>query len=209
MSDVKSRRDLAAEATLHTIVQTATRLFVQQGYAPTTITQIARESGVAVQTIYNSAGSKGQLLSRVLDFAAAGSESPRPVPSFMRERAEAEPDPRKVIALLVEFWREALERTAPIFEVIRQAAAIDPEIAALQNRRDQQRLANYAIAGKMLADRGHLRPELTPEGAAAIIFSLGHPESYRMLVGRSGWSIDRWSAWITAALCSALLDPEI
>ncbi len=207
MTDVKSRRDLAAEQTLRTIVQTASRLFLEQGYAATTISQIARESGVVVQTIYNSAGSKGQLLSRVLDFAAAGDKAPRPVPSFMRERAQAEPDPRKVIALLVEFWRDALERTAPIFEVIRQAAALDPEIAELETQRAQQRLRNYASAGQLLASRGDLRAGLTPDDAAAIIFSLGHPEAYRLLVQKSGWSIERWSAWVTAALIAALLEP--
>ena len=116
-----------------------------------------RESGVAVQTIYNSIGSKRELLSRVLDFAAAGDRAPRPVPAFMREQAEAEPDPRKVIAQLVEFWRGGLERTAPIFEVIRQAAALDPEIAALETERAQARLRNYGMAGRLLADRGHLR----------------------------------------------------
>ena len=205
MTPVKSRREIAAEATQRVIVESAAKLFVEQGYAPTTITQIARESGVAVQTIYNSVGSKGALLSRVLDFAAAGDRAPRPVPAFMREQAEAEPDPRKVIAQLVEFWRGGLERTAPIFEVIRQAAALDAEIAALETQRAQARLKNYGTAARLLADRGHLRAGLDPDAAAAIIFSLGHPESYRLLVHRSGWSSDRWAAWVTDALAAALL----
>ena len=206
MSDVKSRREIAAEATQRVIVETAARLFVEQGYAPTTISQIARESGVAVQTIYNSTGSKLELLSRVLDFAAAGDKAPRPVPAFMQEQAEAEPDARKVIAQLVEFWRGGLERTAPIFEVIRQAAALDPEIAALETERAQARLRNYGIAGRMLAGRGQLRSGLSPDAAAAVIFSLGHPESYRLLVHKSGWSSEQWAEWVTDALEAALLD---
>ncbi len=91
MSDVKSRRKIAAEATQQVIVETAAKLFVEQGYAVTTITQIARESGVAVQTIYNSIGSKRELLSRVLDFAAAGDRAPRPVPAFMRSSPKLSP----------------------------------------------------------------------------------------------------------------------
>lgn len=205
MSDVKSRREIAAEATQRVIVETAARLFVEQGYAPTTISQIARESGVAVQTIYNSTGSKRELLSRVLDFAAAGDKAPRPVPAFMKEQAEGEPDPRKVIAQLVEFWRGGLERTAPIFEVIRQAAALDPEIAALETERAQARLRNYGVAGRMLADRGQLRSGLSPDAAAAVIFSLGHPESYRLLVHNSGWSSEQWAMWVSDALEAALL----
>ena len=205
MAERKSRREINAEATQRAIVESAARLFVEQGYAPTTIGQIARESGVAVQTIYNAVGSKRDLLIRVLDFAAAGDRAPRTVPSFMQEQAEAEPDPRKVIALLVDFWRGGLQRTAPIFEVIRQAAALDPDIAVLETERGQARLRNYRLAGRMLAERGDLRHGLTPEAAAAIIFSLGHPESYRLLVLRSGWSTDRWAAWVTDALVAALL----
>ena len=80
----------------------------------------------------------------MLDFAAAGDKAPRPVPAFMKEQAEGEPDARKVIAQLVEFWRGGLERTAPIFEVIRQAAALDPEIATLETERAQPGCATTA-----------------------------------------------------------------
>ena len=160
---------------------------------------------MAVQTIYNAVGSKRDLLIRVLDFAAAGDRAPRTVPSFMQEQAEAEPDPCKVIELQVDFWRGDLQRTAPVFEVIRQAAALDPEIALFETERGQARLRNYRQAGRLLAKRGDLRDGLTPEAAAAIIFSLGHPESYRLLVLRSGWSTDRWAAWVTDALVAALL----
>jgi AcrR family transcriptional regulator len=205
MAERKSRREINAAATQRTIVESASRLFVEQGYAPTTIGQIARESGVAVQTIYNSVGSKRDLLIRVLDFAAAGDRAPQTVPAFMQEQAEAERDPRKVIELLVSFWRGGLQRTAPIFDVIRQAAALDPDIAVLETERGQARLRNYGIAGRMLADRGDLRDGLTPEAAAAIIFSLGHPESYRLLVDKAGWSVDRWASWVTDALVAALL----
>jgi hypothetical protein len=50
-----------------------------------------------VQTIYNSVGAKRELLSRVLDHAAAGERAPLPVPQFMAEQAERETDPRQII----------------------------------------------------------------------------------------------------------------
>ena len=132
-----------------------------------------------MQTIYNSTGSKRELLSRVLDFAAAGDKAPRPVPAFMKEQAEGGRPPqgdRPAGGILAG----GLERTAPIFEVIRQAAALDPDIAALETERAQARLRNYGVAGRMLADRGQLRSGLSPDAAAAVIFSVGHPESYRL-----------------------------
>jgi AcrR family transcriptional regulator len=202
---VKTRTQLAAEETQRTIVAAATRLFVERGYHATSIGAIAGEAGVAVQTIYNAIGSKRDVLSRVLDHAVAGERAGVPVARFMGEAAECEPDPRRVIGLLVSLWREAFPRTAPVFRIIREAAASDPEIAALERARSAQRLANYHQAGRLLADRGVLRPGVTVEQAAAAIFAIGHPESYRALVLDGDWSEDDWAAWVQQTLEAALL----
>jgi AcrR family transcriptional regulator len=206
MGPVKSRKQVAAEETQRVIVDTASRLFLDHGYHATSIGRVASEAGVAVQTIYNAVGSKRDLLSRVLDFAAAGERSPVPVPSFMREQAEAESDPRRIIAQLVDFWRGALPRTTLIFRVIREAAAADPDIAALERGRAAQRLSNYRQAAQVLADRNALRKGLSVDDAAAAIFAIGHPETYRALVLDGNWDDDAWANWIQATLEAALLE---
>lgn len=208
MARVKARQQIAAEETQRVIVEAAARLFVEQGYYGTSIGRIASEAGVAVQTIYNSIGSKGDVLSRVLDFAAAGEQAPVPVPQFMYEQAEREPDPRQIIAQLVEFWKGALPRTAPIFRVIREAAAIDPETAALERARASQRLRNYSLAARLLAERGALHPGLTIDQAAATIFAIGHPETYRTLVLDGDWDEGRWASWLRVTLEAALINPS-
>jgi AcrR family transcriptional regulator len=203
--DVKTRQQVAAEETQRAIVEAAARLFVERGYHATSIARIASEAGVAVQTVYNSVGAKREILSRVLDFAAAGDRAPVPVPQFMREQAEREPDPRRIIGQLIEFWRGALPRTAAVFRVIREAAAIEPDAAALERTRAAQRLGNYGVAASLLAERGALRTGLTVEDAAAAIFAIGHPEAYRALVIDGDWDDERWAAWARGALEAALL----
>jgi AcrR family transcriptional regulator len=205
MEPVKTRRQFAAEETQRVVVEAASRLFLEHGYHATSIGRIASEAGVAVQTIYNAVGSKRDLLSRVLDFAAAGERAPVPVPQFMREQAESEPDPRRMIAQLVEFWRGALPRTAPVFRIIREAAVSDPEIAVLERDRAAQRLRNYRQAARLLADRDALRPGLTIDAAAAAIFALGHSETYRVLVVDGEWDDGAWADWLQATLEAALL----
>jgi AcrR family transcriptional regulator len=202
---VKTRKQFAAEETQRVIVAAASRLFLEHGYHATSIGRIASEAGVAVQTIYNAVGSKRDLLSRMLDVAAAGERAPTPVPQFMRDQAELEPDPRRIIAQLIEFWRGALPRTAPVFRIIREAAAADPEIALLERARAAQRLHNYRQAAQLLVERNALRPEMTIDGAAATIFAIGHPETYRALVLDGGWEDDAWAAWLQATLEAALL----
>jgi AcrR family transcriptional regulator len=203
--DVKTRQQISADATQRAIVEAAARLFAEDGYHATPVGRIASEAGVAVQTIYNSIGYKRDVLSRVLDFAAAGERAPTPVPQFMREQAEREPDPRRILAQLVEFWRDALPRLAPVFRIIREAAAGDPEAAQLERDRAAQRLRNYGHAARLLAERGALRSELTIEQAAASIFAIGHPEAYRALVLDGDWDGEQWAAWALAALEATLL----
>jgi AcrR family transcriptional regulator len=207
VSSVKTRQQIAAEETQRVIVEAAARLFLEHGYNATSMGRIAAEAGVAVQTIYNSVGSKRDVLSRVLDHAAAGERAPAPVPQFMREEAERERDPRRIIEQLVEFWRGALPRTAPIFRVIREAAAVDPEAAALEGARAAQRLANYEAVAELVDEREALRDGLTIEHTAAVIFAIGHPESYRALVLEGHWDEERWAAWAQTTLESAILQP--
>lgn len=205
MERVKTRQQIAAEETQRAIVEAAAGLFLERGYHATSIGQIAAEAGVAMQTIYNSIGSKRDVLSRVLDIAAAGERSPVPVPQFMREQAERESDPHRIIEQLVEFWQGALPRTAPIFRVIREAAAIDPEVAALDRDRAAQRLHNYATAAQLLEQRGALCDGLTIDQAAAVLFSIGHPDVYRTLVLDGDWDDHHWTTWARAALTAALI----
>lgn len=205
---VKTRKQIAAEETQRVIVEAASRLFLKHGYHTTSIGQIAAEAGVAIQTIYNAIGAKRDLLSRVLDFAAAGERAPTPVAQFMREQAELEPDPRRLIAQIVDLWRTALPRTAPIFRIIREVAPTDPEIAELERTRAAQRLTNYGHAATMLAQRGALRNGLTIEAAAAAIFAIGHPETYRTLVLDGDWNNTAWAAWAQSTLEHTLLEPS-
>ena len=208
MGPSKSRQQIAAEETQRVIVEAAADLFFERGFHATSIAQIAAAADVAIQTVYNSVGSKKELLSRVLDHAAGGDRAPTPVATFMQQQAEAQADPTRIIELLVTFWKGALARTAPVFRVIREAAATDPDAAALEHARASQRLANYLTAAHLLHDRGALREKLTVDQAAATIFAVGHPEIYRSLVLDGSWSEQQWTDWVRTTLNSALLSPR-
>ncbi len=86
--------------------------------------------------------------------------------------------------------------------MIREAAAVDPEVAALDRDRTAQRLSNYETAATLLEQRGSLRGGLTVRRAAATIFAIGHPDVYRTLVLEGGWDDSLWATWARAALKS-------
>ena len=164
---------------------------------------LAAEADVVVQTIYNVVGRKAAVLSLVLDKTVSGPDFPRLVPVFMQERTAELPDGGSVIELLADWFAEVHPRSAAIFNVIRQAAAVDPEVARLEDRREAQRLANYELAAAAIAEKGELR--LPIREAAATIWSVGHLLVYRRLVIGSGWNLGEYRAWIRTTLATALL----
>ncbi|KUM33368.1 TetR/AcrR family transcriptional regulator [Arthrobacter sp. EPSL27] len=199
-----TRRTVQAAGTRDVIVEAAGRMFAADGYVRTTIDGIAAESGVAVQTVYNSVGNKAALLSAVLDRAAAGPGAPAGVLDFMRERTRQAADFSALVDVLADWFAEVHPRTAGINAVISQAAAVDQTAARLEVDRAQQRLRRYEEAAAAVRARGGLSSGLSDAEGAAAIWSLGHPQAYRALVHDAGWSVPAYRAWIAKALAAAL-----
>lgn len=199
----RTLREAQAALTRTQIVDAASRLFLAGGFVRTSIASIAAEAGVSVQTIYNAVGNKAALLSAVLDAAASGPEAPTPVPDFMANRVREAADAAAVTAVLADWFVEVNARTAGIWSVIHQAAAVDVEAASVQRVRNEQRLHNYRLAAVELRSRGALAGVSDEEGAA-MIWTIGHPESYRTLVEQLGWSTQSYRAWVLKTLAGAL-----
>jgi AcrR family transcriptional regulator len=190
-TSIKARHQIAAEETQAVIVAAAARLFFERGYQATSVAQIGAEAGVAVQTIYNSLGSKRDVLEQVLELAASD------------ELATPDPDPGRI----VDHWRGALASSARAFKLIRDAGAVEPAIAELERKRGERRLAEYETAAHALEQRGLLREGLTVRRAAATMFAIGHPEIYRELVLDGPWDDTLWATWARSTLKAALLEP--
>jgi AcrR family transcriptional regulator len=198
-----NRRATQAADTRAHIVTTAGRLFEANGYVRTTIDAVAAEAGVALQTVYNSVGNKAALLSAVLDAAASGPGA-RQVLELMQERTRNAPDLDSLMVVLADWFVEVHRRTGRIMGVISQAAAVDTDVAALEQRRALQRLEHYHEAAAAVRERGGLTSDMTDGEAAAAIWSLGHPQTFRALVGASGWTVEAYRDWILRALTAAL-----
>lgn len=206
-SDARARPSLREAQTALARAQiagAARDLFLVHGYVDTSMTAIARQAQVAVQTVYNVVGNKVAVLSAVLDLVAAGPNSPAPVPQFMAERAGAARNPDELIDVLADWFVELHPRVADLFRLIGQAAAIDPEVTAMERARADQRMRNYTLAAAQLRERGGLTNGLTDEEAAATIWSLGHPNAYRTLVIDLGWPSDSYRHWLVTSLQAGL-----
>lgn len=200
-------RGAQARATRRRIIDAAAGLFIAEGYAATTLEQIAQRAGVAVQTVYFHFGNKRTVLKEAVDVAAVGDDEPvalleRP----FYTQLDAEPDPRRLIALWVRDARSIFGRIAPIMRVVRDAAAVDSDMAAQWTTNEQQRATAFRVLAQQLADRSALAPGMTVEAATDIIVALLSVELYLLLAAR-GWSPHRWEEWTTTTLTTALLHP--
>jgi AcrR family transcriptional regulator len=141
-------------------VLSATRdLFVEQGYARTTMEAIASRAGVTAQTVYNQFGTKCELLAAVLDQAIVGDAVSVAVverPWFVVGDGEPVAD---AIARFAAAATAILARVAPLYDVIRSASAL-PEVRRLLADNRPRRRADQRQLVAALAGTGQLRPDL-------------------------------------------------
>jgi TetR/AcrR family transcriptional regulator, regulator of autoinduction and epiphytic fitness len=198
-------RGSQAQSTREAVISAAGRLFVEKGYAATSIEEIAAAAGVSRATVFTSVGGKAKLLKTALDVAIVGDDEPVALPDRPRSKAiRAESDPRKYLALYAELVTEIDGRLAGIHEAVRGAAGVDPKARALWESHLAQHRRGAANVIADLTRKGGIRPGLDPDSAADIVWLLG-PGAYYMLVHRRGWSPERFQAWLTETFVSQLL----
>lgn len=177
---------------------------LHRGYVATSIGAIAAEADVAVQTIYNSVGSKAELLAAVLELAAEGPGTEDLVPAALRQRVVASSSAAEILRVVADWFLAVNERTVNVLLMISQAAAVDGDVRAIERRSVASRLHTFGeVASSLRALRG-LRGGMSDPEAAAAIWALGHPQVYRMLVTEFGWSSEAYRDWLEKALRGAL-----
>src|ERR1700704_3818997 len=166
-------RGAQAQSTREAVIAAAGRLFSDQGYAATSIDDIAAAAGVSRATVFTSVGGKPTLLKTALDVAIVGDDEPIALPDRPRSVAiRAERDPRKYLALYAGLVTEMGSRLAGIYEAVRGAAGADPDARALwESHLAQRRKGAANVVGDVLG-KGRLRPGLDREAAADIVWFL-------------------------------------
>ena len=203
--DSSWRREQAGR-TRAAIVEEARRLFLERGYAATTVASVAAVAGVSVETVYKAFGNKARLLKAAFDAAIVGDH--QPVPMLQRElvqRINAEPDPRRKLSLYGEHLAEAGPRASALQLVARAAAASDPEAAGVWEQMVEERLLGMTQFARHLHEEGHLRAGISVDEARDVLWMFNSVELYDLLVIQRGWTPPRYGAWIAAALQAALL----
>src|SRR4051794_37776795 len=149
----RERADQERSATRLRVVEAARRLFLSRGYVATTMADVAREAGVALQSVYKAGGSKAELLRQVADFAVTGDDQQGRLLDRPQYAAIArESDPRRQVEMMAAVFAQTVERLAPVWLAYREAAAVEPKAAA-------DLVAAHALGHRTIAGMISMLPE--------------------------------------------------
>jgi AcrR family transcriptional regulator len=192
--DRRVARRIDTEARL---IEAATRLFVADGYAATTLAAVADVAGVAARTVYVRFATKADLLQRCLDVAIRGGESGVVIDEreWIRASMSAATAGER-IHLMARATAGLMDRTGALLRVAQQAEAVEPAIAARAQaaRRDTQRVLER-FWRTMAADR-LVAPDIDVDWLAVTGAAVGQAEMYLVLVNVVDWDADAYGDWL-------------
>ncbi len=194
-------RQRQAEDTRQRILAAARSLFASRGYAATTLEAIAELADVSPKTLGAVFGSKRALLAEVINPEAFSTHVWQLI-----EEVRVTEDPSRRLVLVAQITRQAYEPLVNELELLRTAGAVAPELTDLAQQVETRRRQNQARLIASLHEQGVLRPGLSLEEAADIVWALTSYDLYRMLVVEQRWEPVRYETWLAQLLIQHLLE---
>jgi len=198
-------RQEQAARTRERIVEAAAARFAANGYARTSMREIAEAAEVAGDTVYAVFGSKARVLTAIIDARLASKPSEQNVmdgPAMQAVRDAR--DPREQIELLAREIARLSERVRPVYEIMRTASAVEPEMAAVFAEMERYRLRNMTQAAQWIGARVALR--MDADRAGEVIWAIAAPDVARSLCDTRGWTQDQYADWLADTLFRSLVD---
>jgi AcrR family transcriptional regulator len=203
--DSPRRRDQARETRLR-IIRAAHDLFLAKGYGQTTIAEIARSAGVAVETLYATFGNKRTLLRQVWYVSFRGDDEDVPLLDRPEIRAVlAEPDLGVRLKAQAAAMTPVFRRITPLFLALSGAAASEPAAATMLAEFDERRLDAAATYARAAAATGQLA--ISEADCRDLLWATMDGGLWHRLVAERGWSDERFATWLGQWWISALVTP--
>ena len=198
-----------ARVTRRAIVAAAGELFVERGYAATTIDAVAERAGVGRKTVYSSVGGKSALLKLAWDWAISGDDEPVPMSERPAVQAIlAERDPGRLVRMWVDMLLDVGARATAIGAVVLAAADVDADARALSQMIRQESLDGATAFVTHLVGVGGLRRDVSIERGADACWALVNSMLLHLLVGIRGWGLTEYGEWLVRVASTTLLEPE-
>lgn len=193
-------RQRQAGDTRRRIVEATRRLLESDGYAGMTIEAIAQQAEVSAQSVYAIFKSKTGILIELLDQSMFGTDYEEVV-----QRTLSASDPENRLRLAAGVAKQIRSAQSAMFDLLRGAGVVAPELAKLQQQRERLRYKKEEGMIGFLRDSGSLRPDIDHQTARDVFWMLTGGDVYRMLVHERGWSPQQYQDWLADTLVHSLL----
>lgn len=193
------RRQEQAQRTRQAILIAARGLFVAQGYGATTIEAIARDAGVAVQTVYAAFGSKRRMLIALLDCMAAEADPQRLERELSAARGDLKRQLREALAFTGRFYASGRD----LIDLARTVSGVEPDLALMWRTGEDRRYRANAALVKEWVRAGRLSAR-SARSAHDLLWALTGPDVFRLLVIERHWSQKRRIETLSRLLEAAL-----
>jgi AcrR family transcriptional regulator len=204
-SEAGRRRESRARETRRRIAEAGLRLFLDQGYVATTVQTIAEAALVAPATIYQAFGTKHAVLAAALDIMVVGDEATLTVlDQDWVDQVRREKNPDRQLQLVAEGTSRIAARTAPIKEVMRDAAATEEAARELIRQDHDGRHRTQAELVDLLIENRPLRGGMDRRRAVDTYLAIVNSTTYELLVVQRGWTLAEWQAWIADVIAREL-----
>lgn len=199
------KRAHGALQTRRRIRASAERLFIRQGYGPTTTKVIAADAGVSERTLFLAFPTKAALLSELIRIAVRGDEGDAALSSRAAWTAILAAPGTELLDRLAEFNAALMGRAAQLLALGGAAATIDPELPELRDRGNRAARAQMHQVATELERRGVLSSGLTTQRATDILYGLLADEAlYLRLTKQCKWSEREYARLVALLLKTAL-----
>lgn len=200
-----TQRQAQARRTRARVRDAAAELFVERGYAATSIAAVAERAGVSTQTVFAAFGGKAGLLSEAIDVALAGDDEPialadRPETQEAARAATAE----DAAASFAATGTSVLARAGRLLWVADAAAQQDPELHPLWVAGHRGRLQDMTGVAHSFAAAGFLRSGLTVDAAAELLWVYSDPGTYCSFRLIREFSDEQFETWLRNTVATTL-----
>lgn len=185
------------EQTRRTILDAAWTLLSERPPDSVRLQDVAEAADVSRQTVYLHFRSRGGLLVELIEYT----DQVLGLYALLEDIA-AQPTAEARLERTLQVTARYASRIHKL--AIAFARAQDDDVRqALESRMEQRRGELRAVLTE-LADEGRLTETWTVEQAVDLLWSVGAPETYELLVVQRGWTVDVYEAWLLHAAHSLL-----
>jgi AcrR family transcriptional regulator len=189
------------------VIEAATAVFLERGYAAATMRVIAATADVAVPTVELLFGTKPRLLKAAIDVAIVGDDEPVAVlDRSWTSAALAATDAHEFLAIVAGVIAPAQTRSAGLVLAVFEGAATDSALAELAT----QLIAQRATTAGWLVDRltgiSALRSGCTRQEAIDTVWVLMDPAVFDRLTRHRDWTAEQYERWFAGSITRLLVD---